>query len=287
MLKFFLLVLTGLAVDLLCTDKAFAWGAGVHTVTALNSLAGVAQLLPEIAKPLASYPLQYLYGCLAADFFIGKGKKSKRKRPAHPHNWEGGFKFLSEAGDEEEAAYAYGFLSHLAADVVAHNFFIPNLINSYHAKGRMGHLSWEIKADYLVGPAYTKIALDVLSMDHVVCDELLNQMTGKKINGFRTKKRLYTQSVKFSDYLYASHPVLFSGRVIRRQTFHQYLSFMVNLSCRLVKDLLVHPYSSPCLYHDPLGRQNLQLARGKKFLPRPFNRRRSHGFKIDQELLDL
>jgi hypothetical protein len=287
-MKLIFCVIFAILVDFFFACTVFAWGAGVHTMTALSSLGAISQLLPEISKTLSAYPIQYLYGCLAADFFIGKGKKTRKKTSDHPHNWEGGLQFLSEASDEEEAAYAYGFLSHLAADVVAHNFFIPNLINAYHAKGRMGHLSWEIKADYLVGPGYTKIAIDVLSMDHMVCDDLLNQLAGRKTNGFRTKKHLYKQSVKFSDYLYATHPVLFTGKVLRRQNFHDYLSFMVSLSCRLVKDFLTNPASSPCLLHDPLGIRNLQLAGERSFFPRPFAQRRSsRRFQVDKDLLDL
>ena len=119
--------------------------------------------MPYIARVITAYPAEYLYGCLAADFFIGK---SKRKKASHPHNWEGGFMLLAKAREENEASYAYGFLSHLAADVVAHNIFIPNLMVGCSPWRRKGHLYWEMKADYAAGPVYVKIARDILSMDH-------------------------------------------------------------------------------------------------------------------------
>jgi hypothetical protein len=259
--KLILFLCVCVVLQLICAQSALAWGPGVHTVIALSSLDEVGLLLPSIARMITSFPVEYLYGCLAADFFIGKGKGKKQ---GNPHNWEGGFKFLSEASNDREAAYAYGFLSHLAADVVAHNFFVPNLIKSYPARRRVGHLYWEIKADYLVGPGYTRVAKDVLSMDHKGCDELLELVAGKRRNGLKAKKHIYTQSIKLSDYFYATHDFLFAGKMVRWQMFHKYLAFMVDLSCRMSKNFLMHPDSSPCLLYSPLGRRNVRLAKRRR-----------------------
>ena len=282
--KFIILLAVSFIIETLFAKTAFAWGPGVHTVTVLTTLNNASQLLPSIAGIITSFPREFLYGCLAADFFIGKGKIKKER---HPHNWEGGFNFLKEAENDREASFAYGFLSHLAADVVAHNFFVPSLITSYPTGRKMGHLYWELKADYLIGPYYTKIAGHVLSMEHQECDELLNHIAGKLKNGIKVKKRFFTRSVKFSDYCYSTHDFFFAGKVIRRQAFHDYLVFMVDLSCRLVKDILRHPGSSPCLSYDPMGRESL-LVRNKGLLSRRFN---SHHpirqFTVNKELLEL
>ena len=285
-LKLIMLLGISFTVQLLCAEAALAWGPAIHTVTALSALDGVGMILPSVSGIITSFPLEYMYGSLAADFFIGKGKTGKA---GHPHNWEGGFKFLNEAGDDREAAFAYGFLSHLAADIVAHNFFVPNLINSYPAWTRKGHLYWEVKADYLVGPNYIKIARDILSMDHKGCDELLSLIAGKRRNGIKAKKRIFKQSVKYSDYIYTTHSVFFGGKVVRWQEFQEYLALMVGLSCRLVKDFLSNPGSCPCLSYDPMGRQNLRLVRRRKrIFTRSFRTRRpSRRFTLDKELLKL
>lgn len=285
MVKSIFVLLLLVIIDLLSAERALAWGPGVHMVTALSSFGAISQILPSVASIISAYPLEYMYGCLSADFFIGK---SKKKKASHPHNWEGGFRFLGEVVDDQEAAYAYGFLSHLASDVVAHNYFVPNLINTSNFKKRRGHFYWEIKADYLVGPSYTRMAREILRMDHLICDDLLNQLSGKRRNGIRAKKQIYTQTVRFSNYLYEAHPILFNGKVIRPRVFQEYVAVMVNLSCRLVTDFLTHPSTSPCLLHDPLGKQNLRLARGKRMIPRLFQARRSvRSFSVDQEILNL
>ena len=262
-----------------------AWGPGIHTLTALYSLNNIALILSPIAGIITSFPSEYLYGCLAADFFVGKSKGKKAK---HPHNWAGGFKFLNEACNDREAAYAYGFLSHLAADVVAHNFFVPNLFVSYHNRRGMGHLYWEMRADCLAGPEYTGIAGDILKMDHHECDDLLNIIAGKRRNKLRAKKRLFVQSVRLTDYLYATRHTLFSGKKPHRQSFNNLLAFMTHLSCRLVVDLLRHPVSSPCISHDPMGLQNLILAKQKRSFINRFNTRcKIRQFTVDPRLLDL
>jgi len=62
----------------------------------------------------------------------------------------------------------------------------------------MGHLFWEIKSDYLIGPDYTRIARGVLDMDHQICDDLLKLVAGRRKKGFKAKKRFFAQTVKFS-----------------------------------------------------------------------------------------
>ena len=96
-------------IQLVFAKDALAWGPGVHTVIALNLIQDVSLILPSIAGIIASFPSEYLYGCLAADFFVGKSSVAKT---ASLHNWEGGFRFLEEVSDDQEAAYAYGFLTH-------------------------------------------------------------------------------------------------------------------------------------------------------------------------------
>jgi Zinc dependent phospholipase C len=275
-------------IDGFAPVSALAWGPGIHTAIALVTLGQAEFVLPSIAEVIAACPIQYLYGCLAADFFIGKGRRKRRK--SHFHCWEGGFKLLGEARDNEEASYSYGFLAHLAADVIAHNYFIPNVIRNTNSTRRLGHLYWELQSDYLVGPGYTRIAKEILSLDHGSCDTLLSDTMNKEKNGLRTKKRLYTQGVRLSDFLYASNPIFLSDPLFLPVMFKDDLSRMVELSCRLVEDSLENLQDSLCISFDPLGQKNLKLAheRGYSFLRKGLSTAHlnSH-FPVDEKLLML
>ncbi|MBW2016582.1 MAG: zinc dependent phospholipase C family protein [Deltaproteobacteria bacterium] len=270
--------------DFLFPGGAWAWGPGVHTVIATGLLGDLQSLLPLVAENIRAYPLEFLYGNLAADFFVGKGIKP---REGHSHNWETGFRLMKEARGEREASYAYGFLSHLAADVIAHNYFIPIMIQKTSSWGRMGHLYWETASDCFVGPVYTKIAKEILSMEQLGCDELLISAVGKK-KGLRARRRIFTQSVKLSDYLSGSPPRFLINRGLRRELFPVFLASMISLSYRSAKDVLLRPDGAPCLTRDPIGSRNLLLAGKRAFRRRLFGSpRRSRRFEIDGELLSL
>ncbi len=275
-------LICGTLLELLAPKLALAWGPAVHTVVALSVLDGVSGILPFIGAAISANPIEYLYGSLAADFFIGKGRLLATR---HIHHWEGGFKLAREASTEAEKAYAYGFLSHLAADVVAHNLFVPNMMRLFPRPRRTGHIYWEIKADYLMGPSYMRVARGVLTMDHALCDQLLSTVSGKK-NGLMAKKRIFTQSVKVSDFLCASHPRLFNRSPLSAQAFANLVFNMVSLSCKLVLEFLKDPASSQSLTKDPLGKEAIEAAARKGvffrlFRPSP----RYRPFRTEKSLL--
>ena len=285
LLKILFFLVVSLIYQLILTEGAWAWGPAIHTVIGCTILDGVTHIFPPVAKVIQLFPMEYLYGSLSADFFVGKGQKRKN---GHSHNWDTGFKFFDEARDDRDTAYAYGFLSHLAADVVAHNYYVPNLIRSVSAWKRMGHIYVEAKADQFVGPVYTRIARDLLSREELGCDDLLRSAVGTSRNGFKTRKHLFTQTVKLSDFLNCSQPIGTVSRGSRFKISQEYLGFMINLAFRLVRDFLTNPESSPCLSYDPIGSRNLHLATRNGILSKLLNiPRPMHLFNVDQELLKL
>ena len=139
-----------------------------------------------------------------------------------------------------------------------------------------------------MGPEYTRLARDILCMEHPACDDLLNLNGRTGRNGLTAKKHLFTQTVKFSDYYNTARHFFFSRAGRDEQAFIDYLAVMVGLSCRLVKNLLTEPDSSPCLRYDPMGKPNLSIARRRALLgwatrfPGPHR-----PFAVDETLLDL
>ena len=282
--KFLFLISGFILYELISADGALAWGPAVHTAIGCSILGNLGQLLPDIAGIIQSYPMEFIYGSLSADFYVGKGQKKKN---GHSHNWDAGLRFVDRANDEREASYAYGFMSHLAADVVAHNYFVPNLIQRAPTWKRMGHLFFEAKADRFVGPTYLRVARDILAIDRLQCDELLIGAVGKK-NGLKTRRQIFTQSVKVSDFLNGSPLLLFEQRESRYTVSYEYLAFMINLAYRLVKDVLKNLDASPCLSFDPIGSHNLRQARRNGIMSMLFNNPDHMSlFSVDDKLLRL
>ena len=272
-------------LQMVFADNAFAWGPAIHTVISCSILDGLRNITPDIAGILKQYPLQYIYGNLAADFFIGKGNKRKE---GHSHNWEAGFTILGEAESEKEASYAYGFLSHLAADVVAHNYFVPDLIYRFIMLKKLGHFYSEAVADKAAGSFYLRMAADILSSKDLECDKMLKAAVLANSNGLKAKRHIFARSVKMSDYLYDSPQFTFMYNQLRYKIPADYIESMINLSYRLVKDLLSNTGSSKCLSHDPIGEDNLRRASQNGLMSRIRNSRRFVSkFPVDKELLEL
>jgi hypothetical protein len=123
------LYLVVLAVSIFCAPAlAHAWGGGIHLQVGLDVLENLALLPAGISAILAAHPRDYLYGCITADIIVGK---KYTRYLLNCHRWNIGEKVLQAATTDSERACAYGYLSHLAADSIAHNYFIPNHADLY------------------------------------------------------------------------------------------------------------------------------------------------------------
>ncbi len=139
----------------LATTEAHAWGPGIHMVKGSYILENLHLILPSIAQLLRACPRDFLYGCISADFFIGKGH---RRRDGHCHNWSVGLKMLAAANTSANEAFCYGYLAHLAADIVAHNYYIPNQLYLTASTKRLGHVYWEFRSDSHIDSSYWNLA---------------------------------------------------------------------------------------------------------------------------------
>src|SRR5262249_31122363 len=117
--------LLGLVVLLLLCwpGEAHAWGPVTHLVHGSQILENLSSLAPALQEILGRSRLPYLYGWVAAD--IMHAKKYTRSLYTHCHCWPVGWQIVESARTEREEAFAWGYLSHLAADVHSHNHFVP------------------------------------------------------------------------------------------------------------------------------------------------------------------
>ena len=125
-------------------DTVLAWGPGTHIALSGSILERLHLLPAAIGALLARHGIAYLYGSIAADMVFAK-RLSRVKQFCH--HWSTGFGLLDAARTDRDRSFAYGYLSHLAADTVAHGKFVPRqIVVSNYAVG-LGHLYWELRAD--------------------------------------------------------------------------------------------------------------------------------------------
>lgn len=257
-----------MAIATLMPNDALAWGPGVHLALGNSVLTNLGTLPPLIAALLARHSNAFLYGCLSADIFIGKGTKYLQ---GHSHNWVTGFKLLGSARDPRVLAYAFGYLTHLAADVVAHNYFVPNSLWTMPSGGKLSHVYVEAQADQGF-QVERESAVALFSKPNRDTDGTLLYAMNKKRLPFLLKKQLVKGSLKLAGRKEWGESLRLANRLLPWPQNTQHLDEMYILSENLVFNFLQDPKASPAVSFDPIGSKNLREVREMRLRERAHKR---------------
>ena len=187
-----------LALVALCVipSTAWAWTPGTHIFLGEAVLGALAQLPRAIGELLGNYPVEFLYGSIAADTSIAK-KYAPVGR--HCHSWAVGLEIYDQARDEAIKSFALGYLAHLAADTVAHNYFVPRYLIIASRTTGVGHSYWESRFETHLGQGYSRRAREVILCDHARSDEHLDRILSPTIFSTQTNRRLFRSMVYVTD----------------------------------------------------------------------------------------
>ncbi|HEY9505341.1 MAG TPA: zinc dependent phospholipase C family protein, partial [Gemmatimonadales bacterium] len=177
-------------------DSAHAWTPGTHIYLGESVLGNLALLPPAIADLLRAYPFDFLYGNIAADSSIAK---SYAPLGRHCHYWHVGQEIHDLAESDAMRAFGLGYLSHLAADTVAHNYFVPRQLMLTSSTAAVGHSYWETRVEAHLGDAYARAAKDVILLDHSEADSHLDRLIAPTIFSVRTNRRLFRGMVRLTE----------------------------------------------------------------------------------------
>ena len=189
-------VLLAAVALLLLPDTAYAWTPGTHVFLGESVLANLHQLPSAIADLLRAFPYDFLYGNIAADTSMAK-KYAPVGR--HCHAWHVGQEIFDLAHTDPLRAFGLGYLSHLAADTVAHNFFVPRQLVLTSSTVALGHSYWESRFETHLGDAYAREARDVIMKDHRDSDAHLDGIISPTLFSVRTNRRLFRGMVHLTE----------------------------------------------------------------------------------------
>jgi hypothetical protein len=180
----------------LTPSEAYAWTPGTHVFLGEAVLAALPLLPSTIADLLRAFPHDFLYGSIAADTSI-----AKKYAPAgrHCHSWTVGLDVYEEARDEPLRAFALGYLSHLAADAIAHNYFVPMRLAVTSSSAGIGHSYWESRFETHLGGDYSRRARELILLDHSQADGLLDRVLSPTIFSTPTNRRIFRGMVYVAD----------------------------------------------------------------------------------------
>jgi hypothetical protein len=184
------------AAIVLLPSAAHAWTPGTHIYLGESVLANLHQLPTAVADLLRAFPYDFLYGNIAADTSLAK-KYAPVGR--HCHAWHVGQEIFDLAPTDPLRAFGLGYLSHLAADTVAHNFFVPRQLVLTSSTAAIGHSYWESRFETHLGDAYAATAKEVILQDHGASDAHLDGIISPTLFSVRTSRRLFRGMVHLTE----------------------------------------------------------------------------------------
>jgi hypothetical protein len=251
------IVLALVAIALVPSD-AYAWTPGTHIFLGDAVMRSLAMLPGTVADLLRAFPYDFLYGSIAADTSFAK-KYAPVGR--HCHSWNVGLEIYEQAPDEPLRAFALGYLAHLAADSVAHNYFVPKQLALTSSTASLGHSYWESRFETHLGERYSRRARDIILLDHASSDGLLDRVLSPTIFSTATNRRIFRGMVYAADS--ESWQRIFQVMLenSRWDLSEQEVAEYLVRSYDFIIDFLNHIDRSEAYRLDPSGEEQLRLAK--------------------------
>lgn len=240
-------------------EEAFAWGPVTHLQLGIEALRHTSLLGHSLRMVLEAFPYDYLYGCIGADIIFAKGLARIHE---HSHNWLVGFSVLEEAGSPAQESFAYGYLTHLAADTVAHNYFVPECYVRTYPTKTLRHAYWEVRFDRLARQELWTLAREIARLpQHEEDDELLERVVKRTLFSFKTDKRIFS-SLLLLNRAEQWQKMLnnMSERSVWALTERDTTRYL-GISFKSLLDFLLRFERADCLRLDPTGKDALLAAK--------------------------
>ncbi len=244
-------------VVLVLPEPVYAWTPGTHIYLGESVLANLAILPGTVADLLRAYPFDFLYGNIAADSSIAKHYAPLGR---HCHYWHVGQEIHDLADSDALRAFGLGYLSHLSADTVAHNYFVPRQLMLTSSTAAVGHSYWETRVESHLGDAYSRTAKDVIRVDHSDADAHLDRIIAPTIFSVRTNRRIFRGMVHLTETTSWQRATRVAREYSRWRLRDEDVERHLGLSYDYMIELLGGPTSSAHQL-DPSGERPLKAAK--------------------------
>jgi hypothetical protein len=252
-------LLVALALLVLTPETAWAWTPGTHVFLGEAVMRSLSLIPAGVADLLRAFPHDFLYGSIAADTSMAK-KYAPVGR--HCHSWAVAFDVLNGARhDDPLRAFALGYLAHLAADVVAHNYFVPLQLTITSSTAGIGHTYWESRLETHLGSDPSRRARELILLDHSRSDGLLDKVLSPTIFSTPTNRRLFRGMVHVADTESWQRIFQLMMERSRWDLPDQEVDDYMKRSFDFIIDLLRRLDNSEPLGFDPAGERPLTLAK--------------------------
>jgi hypothetical protein len=252
-------VFLAVALVFLFPDPLWAWGPATHIYLG-SALLDSLQLVPEAVRVLVSaYPKDFLYGNLAADISLAKKYVPEGR---HCHHWHIGEEIHNSAPSDRLKAMSLGYLCHLAADTIAHNYFVPRQLVLTSSTTGLGHSYWEARMDTHLDEHYRRLARHVvMELDHSEADALFDRVLSATLFSFRTNRRIFRGMIRIQDN---DRWQQVFGTMLARSRWdlsHNAVEGYLERSFDYMVDYLSRRGEAICADLDPIGDRHLAMSK--------------------------
>lgn len=276
------MIIATVIVVLLIPDTASAWGPATHLELGHTIVSNTALLASPLRGLLSTFPNDFLYGNISADIIVGKNLVEELK---HCHNWKMGFRLLKRAESDSQRAFALGYLSHLAADTIAHNHFIPEMMIRTFSTRTLRHLYWELRFDALADKSVWSLPKKIVRSIHRDNDRLLDSIIEDSPLSFRTNKTIFSSMLSLQRFNRWHRMMNHLSNTSKWKLEPEVKDKYFNSSLEAVLNILIHSHEASCVKKDPTGKHSLNSAKLiRKKLKTNFRRGRDWHDAMEQAL---
>ncbi|HTE47536.1 MAG TPA: zinc dependent phospholipase C family protein [Gemmatimonadaceae bacterium] len=247
-----------LAAIAISPHLAHAWTPGTHVFLGEAVMRSLSVLPFAVAELLREFPYDFLYGSIAADTSIAK-KYAPVGR--HCHSWTVGMEIFEGAKDGPLRSFALGYLAHLAADSIAHNYFVPKQLAVTSSTSSLGHSYWESRFETHLGPECARRARELILIDHSRSDGLLDRVLSPTIFSTPTNRRIFRGMVIVADNESWQRIFQLMTENSRWDLADHDVGLYVARSYDYIMDLLMRMDRSETFRLDPSGDHALRMAK--------------------------
>jgi zinc dependent phospholipase C len=241
---------------------AHAWTPGTHIFLGETILANLRLLPAPVATLLQAFPYDFLYGSIAPDTSI-----AKKYVPAgrHSHFWHVGQETFDYARSDALRAFGLGYLSHLAADTIAHNYFVPRQLLLTTSTKSMGHTYWESRIETHLGDRFARKAREIIQLDQSAADRHLERIISPTIFSVRTNRRIFRGMVHLT-HTKSWHRAMDAARqrsrwLLTEQDIERHLGLAYDVTMEMLATAEAGTGAGRARSLDPIGAQALRTAK--------------------------
>ncbi len=256
-----LIILSTVFFIIISPGHAWAWGPATHLEIAHGILGSPGLITGAVRELILRFPNDFIYGSLSADIVMGKNLVDELR---HCHNWKIGFQILKGARGGSQKSFACGYLGHLAADTVAHNHFIPEMmIRSFPTK-TLRHLYWELRFDSLAHEEVWELNRVMVCGAQEDNHRLLDSVIKGTPLSFGTNKAIFSGFLLLNRVRHWQRMLRLIDRTSRWPLPPGARERFMKASLAAVADVLNNNQKALCIAKDPTGRRSLKAAGGTR-----------------------